>query len=139
MATDSGSHRYIDAMISSEEVSAEAMALVMRTRMDGQIPAAERLIEATAVTISADVRGIAMRLVSRKYWGKVPKRSHTSGAVRSWQEMDSAAEFQMSRETVSAAVAGRFLTWLPVLLSFPEPVSGALTALSPGYQAFSRG
>ena len=41
----------------------------------------------TAPSISAEVRGNASRLVIRKYFGKVPKRSHTKGAVNTWQEM----------------------------------------------------
>ena len=41
-------------------------------------------------TISISVRGREMRFASKKYFGKVWNRSHTSGAVNIWQDIERA-------------------------------------------------
>ena len=49
---------------------------------------------ATERTMTTLVSGMAIRFVIRKYFGNVPNRSQTRGAVNIWQEMDRLAAFQ---------------------------------------------
>ena len=51
--------------------------------ISGHIPVADRSTVATETMIRMLARGIAIRLVSRKYCGKDPNRSQTSGPVNS--------------------------------------------------------
>ena len=61
------------------------------------MPRAKRVAETIANGIKAETSGSASRLVRRKYLGKVPKTTHTRGAVNSWQEMLSAMDDQIQR------------------------------------------
>ena len=45
------------------------------------------------MTMMADTRGIAVRLVMMKYFGKVLKRNQTSGAVNVWHDIVNAVSF----------------------------------------------
>ena len=67
---------------------------------------------ATAVAISADVRGNANRFVMMKYLGKLWKRIQASGAVKIWQDTAKAAACQMRRITGSTTLRD----WIAVRL-----------------------
>lgn len=67
------------------------------TRKLGHIPSADNATVAIEKSITRLVSGMASRLVMRKYFGKLPKTHHTSGAVNIWQEMLSAAASQILR------------------------------------------
>ena len=62
--------------------------------ISGQIPRADSNRTARAVGMISPVRGIAMRFVSRKWTGKVPKYNQARGPVVIWHEMDMAAVVQ---------------------------------------------
>ena len=45
--------------------------------------------------IAAELSGIASRLVTRKYFGKVPKYRNARGEVTAWQLIDRHSVFQI--------------------------------------------
>ena len=64
---------YIRLLIRRVSTKIEARKSVARTRSAGQIPQADSATVRSAVTISAVVRGMAIRFVRRKCFGKVWK------------------------------------------------------------------
>lgn len=64
---------YIDAIILRASVRAVTSASVALKSMTGHIPDAEIMMENTAAGMMIPTSGRAMRLVSRKCMGKVPK------------------------------------------------------------------
>lgn len=82
------------AIMPSDSVSSVASHSVDWTRNAGQIPHTERTRVSRAAGMIIPVSGTAIRFVSRKYCGKVPKYAYAIGPVVSWQDIDMAAEFQ---------------------------------------------
>ena len=60
----------------------------MESRNAGHSPADDKAMTATEEIITRFISGMHRRLVSMKYWGKVPNLSQTTGAVNTWQAMD---------------------------------------------------
>lgn len=64
---------YIDAIILRASVRAVTSASVVLKSISGHIPEAESMMENTAAGMMNPTSGKAIRLVSRKWIGKVPK------------------------------------------------------------------
>lgn len=94
------------------DISAWPTVSVRRNSISGHSPNALRDMHVTDMHISAVLSGTPIRLLIRKYGGKVPKCQSTAGAVKIWHDMLSAA-------------ADHIL----FMIGFP----------SSGYMAFSRG
>ena len=88
---------YIEAIISSTHTSRRQRPSVAVIRRTGDQPSAPSATVVTAVAMRTVVRGMASKLVRRKYLGKLWKRSQARGPVNSWQLMLSAAMDQILR------------------------------------------
>ena len=87
--------RYIAEIVSRAPISSPMSHSVARMSRSGHISALYRINVIAEAGIMMPVNGRAIRLVSRKYRGKVPKYMNAIGPVVSWQAIDIAAEFHI--------------------------------------------
>ena len=125
-------------MISSTSVSPWQRCSVIVMRKPGQqCSPVSRTVLMPAVMITV-VRGRAMRLVRRKYLGKLWNLNQTRGPVNTWQEMLSAAlcqifligdddsgyHFSMRGYMMNMPAIARYESWNPM----EEMASGSITS-----------
>ena len=100
--------------------SRDALLSVSEMRKPGQMPMANRTEVLTDNNMTALVNGSDSRLVSRKYFGKVPNFHQARGPVNTWHEIVSAAASQILRGAADTIV---FIHEVQQRLARQQPLS----------------